>query len=208
VPFRFGFVVPIIPVEENREMSSLLHLPTRLLLLLTVPALGFVDRAAAQNIPAVGNSAPDFRLPSLQGEAVQLSELVKQGPVVVVVLRGYPGYQCPACNAQTAQLAANAAKFAEKKAQVVLVYPGPSGGLMQYAGEFMQGKTLPSHFRLVLDPDYVLTNLYGLRWNAPRETAYPSTFVIDEKGKVVFAKVSKSHGGRAAADEILSALGK
>ena len=44
-------------------------------------------------------------------------------------------------------------------------------------------------------------------WDAPRETAYPSTFVIDQGGVIRFAKVSKSHGGRAATGEVLKALG-
>jgi O-acetyl-ADP-ribose deacetylase (regulator of RNase III) len=34
---------------------------------------------------------------------------------------------------------------------------------------------LPSNIVLVTDPDYTVTNLYGLRWDAPHETAYPST---------------------------------
>ena len=59
---------------------------------------------------------------------------------------------------------------------------------------------------MVTDPDYKFTEAYGLRWNAPRETAYPSTFVIDRKGTVRFAKVSKSHGDRSSAAEILKTL--
>ena len=58
-----------------------------------------------------------------------------------------------------------------------------------------------------LDPDYKFTNAYHLRWDAKAETAYPSTFVIDAERKVQFAKVSKSHGDRASADEVLEALG-
>jgi len=58
----------------------------------------------------------------------------------------------------------------------------------------------------VLDPDYVFTNLYGLRWDAPRETAYPSTFVVDSLGVVRFSKISRSHGGRASVDEVLQAV--
>jgi hypothetical protein len=57
-----------------------------------------------------------------------------------------------------------------------------------------------------MDPDYKFTNAYRLRWDAPRETAYPSTFVIDRERKVRFAKVSKTHGGRATASEVLKAL--
>lgn len=156
--------------------------------------------------PAVGDAAPDFRLPTLDGRAVQLSQLTGQGPVVLVVLRGFPGYQCPVCNAQAGQFLASAAKFAERGARVVLVYPGPSDGLTQRAGEFVQGKTFPKHFELVLDPDYALTNAYGLRWDAPQETAYPSTFVVAKGGQIAFAKISKSHGGRASVDEVLGAL--
>lgn len=158
--------------------------------------------------PAVGDAAPDFHLPTLQGEGVQLSKLRGQGPVVLVVLRGFPGYQCPICNMQVGQLLANAAKFSDKDAKVVLVYPGPAEGLKKHAAEFVRGKTLPENFYLVVDANYALTEAYGLRWDAPRETTYPSTFVIDNEGKVRFAKISKGqgHGGRATADEVLSAL--
>jgi hypothetical protein len=46
----------------------------------------------------------------------------------------------------------------------------------------MTGKKLPADFDLVLDPGYDFTNTYGLRWNAPNETAYPSTFLINREG--------------------------
>lgn len=161
---------------------------------------------AEVKIPAIGEAAPDFRLPTLQGEAVQLSKLIGDGPVVLIVLRGYPGYQCPICNVQVGQLLTNAAKLSAKKARVVLVYPGVAEGLAEHAADFARGKTLPDNFYLIVDPNFVLTEAYALRWNAPRETAYPSTFVIDGKGKVRFAKVSMSHGGRASVDEVLRAL--
>ena len=89
-----------------------------------------------------------------------------------------------------------------KGAQVVMVYPGPA----ERAREFTKDWTLPTHFHLVLDPDYTFTNAWHLRWDEPMETAYPSTFVIGTDGKVRFAKVSKTHGGRSSVDEVLSAL--
>jgi hypothetical protein len=49
----------------------------------------------------------------------------------------------------------------------------------------------------LLDPDYSMINAYGPRWDAPRETAYPSTFVFGTGGSVRFAQVSRSQGGRA-----------
>jgi peroxiredoxin Q/BCP len=161
---------------------------------------------AADAPPAVGETAKDFSLTAVDGEKVELSRLRKEGPVVLIVLRGYPGYQCPVCNVQVGQFLASAEKLKAAKANVVLVYPGPADGLKEHAHEFIRGKTLPKNFYLTLDPDYAFTNNYHLRWEAKNETAYPSTFVIDANGKVVFAKVSQTHGGRASVEEVLKAL--
>lgn len=156
--------------------------------------------------PAVGDTAPDFTLTSVTGKKVQLEALTKKSPVVLVVLRGYPGYQCPMCNMQVRDFIKKSAAFAQAGAQVVLVYPGAAENVEQRANEFLADKKLPDNFELLLDPDYTFTNQYGLRWDAPKETAYPATFLIDQKGKIFFAKVSKSHGGRTNAGEILAAF--
>ncbi len=156
--------------------------------------------------PAVGEKAPDFVLKNLDGKAVRLSEKTAKGPVVLIVLRGFPGYQCPLCNRQVKEFAAKAAEFAGKC--VVLVYPGPGEHLNEKAAEFVIDKKLPANFDLVLDPDYAFTKQYGLRWDAPQETAYPSTFLIDSKGMVFFSKVSKTHGGRSTVAELVAELAK
>jgi peroxiredoxin len=156
--------------------------------------------------PAVGDPAGDFELKSLGGGTVKLSKMTGEGPVVLVILRGYPGYQCPVCSAQVGELLSRADDFRKAKAQVVLVYPGPSQNLHARAKEFIRDKTIPDHFILVVDPDLAFVRSYNLRWDAQRETAYPSTFVIDRGGKVRFATVSRSHGGRAKAADVLKAL--
>ncbi len=89
---------------------------------------------------------------------------------------------------------------------MLFVYPGPADKLKAHAGEFAKGKDYPEEFQFLLDPDYTFTDAYGLRWDAKAETAYPSTFVLDGKRKVTFAKVSKTHGDRAKVDEVLKAL--
>lgn len=158
--------------------------------------------------PKVGDAAADFELLSLGGAKASLAKLRAAGPVVLVVLRGYPGYQCPACSKQAGDMLAAAEKFKAAGAQVVLIYPGPSKGLAEKAKEFYRDQTIPAHFHLLIDPDYSFTNLYRLRWNARGETAYPSTFVIVPDGKITFAQISQSHGGRTPASEVLKALGK
>jgi peroxiredoxin len=175
-------------------------------LALAILAISGWQSALAGDPPAVGKEVEDFELESLGGGKVKLSEATGEGPVVLVVLRGYPGYQCPACTAQVSGLASKAKAIKEAGARVLLVYPGPAEALNAKAEEFTAGKALPEGFDLLLDPDYSFTKAYNLRWDAPNETAYPSTFVISPDRKVTYAKISKTHGGRASTDEVVKAL--
>lgn len=163
--------------------------------------------SAFAQTPVVGAKAPDFTLTTLTGTPVQLTKEHHGHLLVLVVLRGYPGYQCPFCQKQVHDFVEHAADFASKKASVLLVYPGPSADLDQHAKEFLAKQAdMPANIVLVTDPDYKVTNLYGLRWDAPHETAYPSTFVIDKNGSILFEKISKVHGDRLTAQEALDHL--
>ena len=158
--------------------------------------------------PLVGEKAPDFALSTPEGKNVRLTEMVSKGPVALIVLRGYPGYQCPYCNRQVQDFIQRSEGFASAGASVLLVYPGPPQDLGSKAMEFLTNKKLPANFELVLDPGYEFTNRYGLRWNAEKETAYPSTFLIDRQGIVFYSKIVKGHGGRTTASEVLEAMPK
>jgi thioredoxin-dependent peroxiredoxin len=177
-----------------------------------IAALALVQAASAQvsdqiKTLKIGDAAKDFEFQPLEGnKKVKLSALTKDGPVVLVVLRGFPGYQCPACSQQVRDLREHAKQFDELGAKVVLVYPGAGEDLKKRAHEFLKDDELPKPLLLVIDPSYKFTNLYGLRWNAEAETAYPSTFVLDRDRKVMFRKVSKSHGDRAKAEEVLAVV--
>ena len=181
-----------------------IHIPSSLLLtvLLTFNAI----RAAAANPPAVGETAPNFTLNTLDAKQVELKQLTAKSPVVLVVLRGWPGYQCPLCTRQVNDFVPHAAEFTSAGAQVLMVYPGPTQNLQAHAQEFVRDKNWPRDFLFVTDPDYSFVNAYGLRWEAKGETAYPSTFILDKQGKVRFAHVSKQHGDRVSAESALQAL--
>lgn len=157
--------------------------------------------------PEAGDVAPDFTLPVLGAEQpAALSKLVEDGPVVALVLRGYPGYQCPICTRQVGAYLREADAFKKAGARVVMIYPGPKAKLDQFAAEFAEDFKLPPGFLFLTDPDYQFTNAYGLRWDAPRETAYPSTFVIAADRTVKYAKVSREHGDRSKPQVALKAL--
>lgn len=161
-------------------------------------------RAAA--VPRVGDKAPDFALNQLDDQTVRLSEQTAKGQVVVIVLRGWPGYQCPICTRQVQDYLAAASDLAAAHARVVMIYPGPADELKAHAKEFAENKEWPKNFSFVIDPDYSTINAYGLRWDAPKETAYPSTFLVDQNRIVRFAKISHSHGDRTKVADVMREL--
>ncbi len=190
------------------KRSSFNIVPFGLTFLVSSLFLSMVFATSAQGqTPAVGQIAPDFTLQTTKGQAVTLSTQTGKGTTVLIFLRGYPGYQCPFCQKQAHDFITHAADFAAKKANVLLVYPGPPADLDQHAHEFLAKQAaLPSNVVLVTDPDYKATNLYSLRWDAPNETAYPTTFILDRSRKVLFQKISRSHADRTTASEILGSI--
>jgi peroxiredoxin len=170
------------------------------------PAKPMPSMGMATTSPMEGHQAPDFALTSIDGATVRLSTEIARGPVVLVVLRGWPGYQCPFCTRQYGEYLAHAGEIASAGAKVLFVYPGPADGLKDHAVDFTKSTPLPAHYRLLLDPDYTFTNAYGLRWNAPQETAYPSTYVLRKGGVIVLARTSHEHGARVPVADVLSAL--
>ena len=154
--------------------------------------------------PKVGEVAPDFELMNQDGEVVSLKSLTAKSPVVMLVLRGWTGKQCPLCNRQVGEFLSKQASLSG--VQVVLIYPGPAEMLGEHAKEFQGNKSFPSNYHFVLDPDFEFTNAWGLRWEAPRETAYPSTFVVGQDQKILFGKTVVSHGDRADVATVVAKL--
>jgi peroxiredoxin len=162
--------------------------------------------AGAASPPAQGDTAPNFSLRSLDDKPIELKPLTAKSPVVLVVLRGWPGYQCPLCTRQVNDFVSQASEFDALGAQVLMVYPGPAADLKKHAEEFLHNKNWPGNFLFVVDPDFTFTKSYGLRWEAKSETAYPSTLILDKANKVRFVHVSKQHGDRVGSAEALKVL--
>ena len=77
--------------EKAGDMPFIITKAATLSLLLTL-AIGSQTPGSTKP-PAVGNTAPDFVLSTMDGKRVRLSEVTANSRVVLLVLRGYPGYQ-------------------------------------------------------------------------------------------------------------------
>src|SRR5271155_2465122 len=110
-------------------------------------------RSAFAETPEIGQKAPEFTLSTPDGHPLRLSEFSAKGTVVLVVLRGFPGYQCPYCQKQVHDFVTNGDKSGAAGAEVILVYPGPPADLDQRAKEFLAKENpLPGNVHLVIDP--------------------------------------------------------
>jgi peroxiredoxin len=156
--------------------------------------------------PKVGDTASNFTLKGLDGKPVELKDLTAKKTVLLTVLRGWPGYQCPICTALVRNYILAAPEFAKRNVQLLFVYPGPAEELTAHAEDFLKDKAWPKEFLFVIDPAYTFTNAYALRWDAKNETAYPSSFIIDKENKIRFAHISHTHADRVEPDAALKAL--
>lgn len=191
------------------EMQEILRSETqRFLKLCLLLACLFSTASAEDRKPECGDRALPFKSTDLEGKAFEFQPDKTGRWTVLVFLRGYPGYQCPLCSRQVGELLSKAEELSGARADVVFVYPGLGKDLAAKSKEFLADKKLPAGFAMAIDQDYEVVNAYHLRWQAPRETAYPSTFVIDPTGVIRYAKISQTHGDRAPVKEILAALGK
>jgi peroxiredoxin len=200
-----------IAAEHSRTQRQIIvKYATRPIVFLTA-CLVFNSVCLAQGLKSkqleVGDRIIDFELPIVGSEEyLTLSDQCKQGAVVVIVLRGYPGYQCPICSRQVASLSNRAKALAKEAHRVILVYPGEAETIEKKAEQFLGSRSLPEPLVLVRDQGMEMVDQWGLRWNARNETAYPATYVFDRNARLRWKKVSESHAGRSTVEEILKAL--
>jgi peroxiredoxin len=171
--------------------------------------LGALEQAGTAPGLSVGDEAPDFELPDATGRQVRLSDLLRDGPVV---LSFYRGEWCPYCNLtlhtwqqRLDDLSNAGGRFVAVTEKHQLAFPVLSDETQDVIRAYKLHFDLPS----------ALKDLYGNAWgldlteqNADGSWSLPvpGTFVVDRDRKIRFAFAWADYRVRAEPDEVLAAL--
>ena len=162
-----------------------------------VLAVAFVTVHAddQQTMPAVGQAAPTFTLPSQDGSQISLDSFRGKW----VVLYFYPKDMTKGCTIEAHNFQRDQAKFDAANAVIL----GVSVDTPDSHKEFCTKEGLT--FRLLADPEHKVVDAYGsLGHFGPMTIASRNTFLIDPDGKIVkeWTKVDPQHHS----EEVLAAL--
>jgi len=166
----------------------------KLLSIVNVLALLFLNVAYAAEPPAIGSQAPNFRLQDQNGQWHTLDEYRGKW----VALYFYPKDGTPGCTTQACEFRDNV--FAFRDAGAVIL--GISVDDVNSHKKFEQDNHLP--FTILADSNKEVTKQYGvLKSFIGIQMAQRDTFLIDPNGKVAkhYANVDpKGHSQRVLAD--------
>jgi peroxiredoxin len=178
------------------------HVPTEIRQQLTSPILQLVQAGASEQALKEGEQAPDFTLPDAAGNAVTLSELLKQGPVVVTF---YRGAWCPYCNLTLRAYQQALPQLQALGASLVAISPQtPDNSLtmqeknkLTFAVLSDVGNQVSRKFGLVFSLEEAVrathqqmgANLPAFNGDESWELPMPGTFLIDQTGTIRLAFV-------------------
>ncbi|WP_022873173.1 thioredoxin-dependent thiol peroxidase [Nesterenkonia alba] len=131
---------------------------------------------------SVGDSAPEFTLPSASGEDVSLADF--RGQKVIVYF--YPKASTPGCTTQACDFRDSLDSLQAAGYQVLGISPDPVSALEKFT------QTQSLSFPLLSDTDHAVAEAYGA-WGEKKnygrtvEGLIRSTIVVDENGTVEHA---------------------
>ena len=150
---------------------------------------------ASQSIPAVGEQAPDFTLPSTSGQKVTLSSL-RGGPVLLAF---FPLAFSGTCTAELCDMRDHHDQFARRGVTVLPISVDHTYSLKEYKTKYNMQVDLLSDFKREV------SKLYGVLLEE-RFYANRAYFLIDPAGVIRWQHVEENPSRRREDAEILAAI--
>lgn len=182
----------------------------------TLPAFAqFAEDAHSISPLLIGETIPDISLVNTDNKAVQLHDIFKEKPTVLIFYRG--GW-CPYCNAHLSKMAEIEDDIIKAGYQVVAVSPDAPENLNLTIDkkEFK--------YTLLSDGEGKLTTAVGIAFKAPdskwktnqlqkhsggKNPGYlpvPSVFVVDKKGDIMFEYINPNYKHRLEGKLLMAVL--
>ncbi len=174
---------------------------------------------AAKNALNVGAKMPAFSLKDANGKIVESRDLLKEGNLVVVF---YRGSWCPFCNLYLRNLQKNMPQIKAAGGNLVAVsVENPDNSLKVSRKNELD-------FTVLSDPNLTTARKFGIVYQMPKETdelyktrgldvakhnemekaelPLSATYIINQKGKIVYAYLEPDYKKRAEPQTIIETL--
>jgi peroxiredoxin len=180
--------------------------------------------AIAQEKPEglfIHSKAFDFKGKDLTGESVNLKDLRKKGPVVIVF---YRGYWCPYCNKELSRLQDSLQLIKDKGASLVAITPETTEGIIKTA------EKTKAQFPIISDEDMKIMKAYDVAYKVDEKTVaryknfdidlaannnqrleeitlpIPAVYIVDREGNITYRYFEADYKKRPSVKEILKNL--
>lgn len=151
--------------------------------------------SAAASVPAVGDRAPDFTLPSTSGEKLTLSSL--RGKPVLLAF--FPLAFSSTCTEELCEMRDDYEKFESRNVLVLPISVDHTYSLKEYKAKYNMKVDMLSDFRRDV------SRLYGVLHDE-RFYAKRAYFLVGEDGVIQWEHVEDNPGNRRADAELLAAI--
>ena len=181
-------------------------------------AKDYAMEASEVNPVLTGTTIPDISLKSIEGDSLQLRQLISEKPTVLIFYRG--GW-CPFCNRHMAQMQEAQSQLTDIGYQILAVSPDKP----EYLKASKQEKDLT--YTLLSDSDMEASKAFGLAFKVDKETVEryknngmdlaersghehyllpaPAVFLINPDGLITFQYVNPDYKTRIKSEVLLAA---
>lgn len=168
----------------------------------------------------VGAMAPKFSAMDADSNTFYLDSALKKGPVVLIF---YRGYWCPVCNKHLGQLQDSLSLIRKTGARVIAISPEKPEYLHKMA------KKTGARFTLLYDDGYKIANAFDVTFKPTKAELFtynvvlgaklkkthsdksqrlpiPATFIISQKGVIIWRQFDPDYHNRSSVKDIIKAL--
>jgi peroxiredoxin len=168
----------------------------------------------------INSKAPDFKVKDQSGAEINLKDLRKKGPVVLIF---YRGNWCPYCNKELTRLQDSLQLITEKGAQVIAITPEASDGINKTIEKTKavfpiihdEEMKIAKAYKVGYEVDERTTGRYKsfgtdlLEINQQKKQAWlpvPAVYIINKEGSVTYRYFNEDYKKRPWVKDIIAEL--